>query len=418
MKKGVLIGSALVLALAGCSKSGTSTSLTDVAGAQSGGTAATAANVLATTKISDQDSLTVAVTDGSNVMAADMANVQKTISVYVSNNTNATVSDFDGKVVYFMAEGGSMMQNSCTIASGACTVTWRSQNPHAKDGRVTIAYYMRGSETFVDSNANGVLDAGETFTDTTNPYLNRDRYYYKGDCVTETTRTYSDGNATFNEPNSRAKYNYSACVGSNTERNTFKKTDSWADPIGSVANETAASVQAEATESFVTVSSSGYNQITSAAADGKFSGPCADTARCATESEKWIWGDFELVLSYNQVSVKAYQVVATGGCPSTITNAHLSDIATPKLNNETVATGSCVRLDITDPVGNVLSAGTTIEMTGDDFKGIVSKYTVPSTSFPQPFFVTVPSATAKTLEVKVTPKTTGSASEVTFKLTS
>lgn len=413
MKKILVILGVFVLALVGCDKSGSSSSLSN---GTSTATSDAAANVVATTKVSDQNSLTVAVTDGGNVMAADMANVQKTISVYVSNNTNATVSDFDGKVVYFMAEGGSMMQNSCTIASGACTVTWRSQNPHAKDGRVTIAYYMRGSETFVDSNANGVLDAGEVFTDTTNPYLNRDRYYYKDNCVTATSKTLSDGSVSFNEPNSRAKYYYDSCVGANSERNTFKKTDSWAEPIGSVANETIASVQAEATESFVTVPS-GYDLITSAAADGKFSGPCADTARCATESEKWIWGDFELVLSYNEVSVKAYQV-DTGACPDTITTALLSNVATPKSNNATVATGACVRLDITDSVGNVLSAGTTIEMTGDDFTGIVSKYTVPSTSFPKPFFVTVPSASAKTLEVKVTPKTTGGASEVTFKLTS
>lgn len=387
MRKYLFVLSVLTLLLAGCDKSGSSSLFGDKN-----------LSVVSTLKLSDQNSLTAATEGGGNVMAIGIANVQKTISVYISNNQNATVSDFDGQKVYFMAEGGAMLQNTCVISNGSCQVKWRSQDPYPRDGRVTILYYMFGSETFTDSNANGTLDDGEGFTDSPNPYLNRNKVFYKTNCVTQKNITLSGGTAQVDFVNSRAKYEDDAtCVERNNARDKFRETNSWADSrIGLVL----ANVTQLKDEEFP-VLPAGYAPITSAVGDGKFSGPCAHSTKCAPSSEKWISKDFEFVLSESSASIKAYEI--SGACPTgTLTSANFS-ISTP-INNSTVAQGKCIRLDITDPKGNVLSAGTTIKMTGADFQGIVPEFTVPNSLFPTPFFVTAPNAAAKSLEIEVTPK--------------
>ncbi len=107
----------------------------------------------------------------------------------------------DQTAVNFITEGGSIGNNglgACTTTNGACTATFTSQNLRPSNGRVTVLAYAVGEEgftdtdgdgladkvpnelvdanglstdmpeAFLDSNENGVRDAGETFIDFNN----------------------------------------------------------------------------------------------------------------------------------------------------------------------------------------------------------------------------------------------------------
>jgi len=74
-----------------------------------------------------------------------------------------------GTAVTFTTSGGSIDPTCTTDATGACTVTWRSQNPRplafnaitnpggpARAGQVMILAYAIGEEDFLDSDGNGL----------------------------------------------------------------------------------------------------------------------------------------------------------------------------------------------------------------------------------------------------------------------
>lgn len=113
------------------------------------------------TGIADQDSFSLAA-DKLNPEAWSVDGATVTLTVHAADHFNNPVPD--GSAVYFTAEGGQV-QSQCTTTNGACSVTWTSANPRPADGRVTVLATMKGEESFVDSNGNGVYDAGETFTD-------------------------------------------------------------------------------------------------------------------------------------------------------------------------------------------------------------------------------------------------------------
>lgn len=66
----------------------------------------------------------------------------------------------DGTVVSFTTSGGAIAE-SCTTINGACSVTWRSQNPRPQDAHVTVLAHTTGNESFKDTNGNGWFDRGE-----------------------------------------------------------------------------------------------------------------------------------------------------------------------------------------------------------------------------------------------------------------
>lgn len=80
----------------------------------------------------------------------------------------------DGTAINFIAEGGQISP-SCATVSGTCSVTFTSANPRptgdsepngiVTKGRATVLAYTLGEESFVDANGNNKYDAGETFTD-------------------------------------------------------------------------------------------------------------------------------------------------------------------------------------------------------------------------------------------------------------
>lgn len=80
-----------------------------------------------------------------------------------------------GTPISFIAEGGQVTA-SCTVSldvnnKSGCQVTWASQAFRPSNGRATVLAYMDGDEIFVDANGNNRYDAGETFVDMGQPFL-------------------------------------------------------------------------------------------------------------------------------------------------------------------------------------------------------------------------------------------------------
>ena len=95
----------------------------------------------------------------------------------------------DGTSVYFTTEGG-VIEPSCETVNSACTVKWLSSNPRPADHRVTILATTLGSESFQDTDSDGVYSQadGEPFTD-----INGNRVY-------DEPFTDENNNGKFDEP--------------------------------------------------------------------------------------------------------------------------------------------------------------------------------------------------------------------------
>ncbi|HEX5340289.1 MAG TPA: hypothetical protein VFX47_05365, partial [Gammaproteobacteria bacterium] len=97
----------------------------------------------------------------------------------------------DGTTVSFNTRGpnaggsvgnGSGGSGSCSTVNGACSVTWESQNPRPANGQAYILVYAApGEEGFDDINADGVFDAGDTFTDQGEIFAGSAAAYVSGD---------------------------------------------------------------------------------------------------------------------------------------------------------------------------------------------------------------------------------------------
>jgi len=78
----------------------------------------------------------------------------------------------DGTAINFITpEGAQINSASCITASGTCTTTFISANPRPADGRVTVLAYAVGEMSFVDANGDNIYNAGETFYDLGNLYV-------------------------------------------------------------------------------------------------------------------------------------------------------------------------------------------------------------------------------------------------------
>ncbi|MES1192540.1 MAG: hypothetical protein ABUS47_15875 [Steroidobacter sp.] len=130
-------------------------------------------NLAVTTGIPTTSGLSVAPTCP-NVEALNRDGVNVPVTVRLADRYNNPVPD--GTAVAFTAEGGKI-DGQCTSGttsteSGVCTVNWTSQtSSQPVDGRVTILATALGEDSFVDTNANGFYDTGETYSDAGEPYL-------------------------------------------------------------------------------------------------------------------------------------------------------------------------------------------------------------------------------------------------------
>ena len=172
------------------------------------GTVPTSVRIRATTKITDgtteniistqSDMLAVGVgTPDQNSMSLSISNFAPEAWNYNGEEVDVTVrladhfNNFipDGTKVYFTTEGGAI-DSSCETVDSACTVKWVSSNPRPADHRVTILATTLGSESFVDTDSDGVysLADGEPFAD-----VNSNGVY--DEAFTDT-----NGNGIFDEP--------------------------------------------------------------------------------------------------------------------------------------------------------------------------------------------------------------------------
>lgn len=178
------------------------TSVRVTATATATGIFTTSNQLIVSTGIPDQDSMSLAASD-SHPVGGDIDGVTSTFTVRLADafnnppplNTN----------VAFRTEGGSIIDGCLTNASGSCSVVWTSQEPrptrNANDtgltddqlalrklcrnadgssvtdysacileraGRITVLATAIGNESFIDTNGNGIFDANDIFRTATN----------------------------------------------------------------------------------------------------------------------------------------------------------------------------------------------------------------------------------------------------------
>ena len=119
-------------------------------------------------------------------LAAVRLNLPGLAKVGFTTNVSAFVADrfgnfniLQGTQVSFFTEAGAIDTSQSTDASGIATVVLRTQNPAPvpvaappqANGWVTVIAVVRGEESFVDTNGNGIYDVGEPFTDGEEPYI-------------------------------------------------------------------------------------------------------------------------------------------------------------------------------------------------------------------------------------------------------
>lgn len=350
MIKNILMCGMVAFVLTGCGKSGSSVGLNgDKTNDKSAAEDTT--NSFPSVGRPDLDSFSLSVEEGVNMWALNYDGATKKINVRVADNlnNNSAAKAFDGLVIKFTTEYGRI-EESCTIQSGSCSVTFNSQSPRPADGRVTILAYTEGTESFKDVNTNGLFDEGDLFNDK----INGNPVYYRRD-LSEPFR--NDNKHTYKPCSSFAKY-YGSCTSSNSVRD-----------VGDAQ-----------TEGEVFFDVAGFTEGKFDGPDGKFSGTkCAHPTLCSDVQSVLIWDDLELVLSDDTVSIVPYDLGST--CP---TSANAIITSGTKITGS-IPSNRCVRLDITDGNGNVLSAGTkvTIEVAGNK----VIEETVGSAGFPKPYVI-------------------------------
>jgi len=111
-------------------------------------------------------------------LSAEKYNIEGWSYDKVSTQLNIVASDRlgnpvpDGTAINFVTpESGQINPASCTTTSGACSVSFISGGDRPTDGRATIISYAVGEKSFVDTNGNNAYDAGETFYDLGDLYI-------------------------------------------------------------------------------------------------------------------------------------------------------------------------------------------------------------------------------------------------------
>jgi hypothetical protein len=118
----------------------------------------------------DQDSFSISATK-LNIDGHFYDGVTTNINIRAAGRFNHPVPD--GTAITFWTEGATIAPN-CTTVAGKCSVTLETQDPRPADGRITVLAFAIGEESFLDTKpTNGRFDSGETFTDISEPFLDR-----------------------------------------------------------------------------------------------------------------------------------------------------------------------------------------------------------------------------------------------------
>lgn len=154
-----------------------------------------------TTGVPDQDSFSLSISTF-NPEGYDIDGAQVDITARLADRYNNPAPD--GTPVVFTTEGGSIV-GSCTTVTGACSVTWTSQNPRPSDGRATLLAYAVGEESYTEVDGDGRFgpadrfvpsqDLGEAFRDD-----NEDNIWNSGEFFFDFNRngTWDAGDGRFN----------------------------------------------------------------------------------------------------------------------------------------------------------------------------------------------------------------------------
>lgn len=186
-----------------------------------------------TTLVTQSDQLTVSVglpDQNSTSLSVGTFNIEgwnydgvpTTITIALADVFNNPV--VDGTAVSFTTEGGRIGAlvsgapvGSCNTVNSTCTVTLVSQAPRPADGRVTILAYAVGEESFNSTDSNGLADTGE-FTNIGEAFLDSN---FNG--LRDAGESYLEfnSNSTYDDAAADALYNGSMC---NTSCSTRKAT--------------------------------------------------------------------------------------------------------------------------------------------------------------------------------------------------
>ena len=102
------------------------------------------------------------------VEALNFEGITSTVTARVADRHNNPVPD--NTKINFLTNGGRIDQQ-CITTNGECSVTWTEQSPTPPDFQAKIIAYTAGEESFTDLNDNDKYDAGETFTDISEPFF-------------------------------------------------------------------------------------------------------------------------------------------------------------------------------------------------------------------------------------------------------
>ena len=91
------------------------------------------------------------------VGANDTDGVAVTLNIIASDAFGNNPAD--GTRVSFVAPESGIIQNSCLLVNGECSVIWRSSAPRPADMRAEVIAFTDGAENYVDSNGNWVFDS-------------------------------------------------------------------------------------------------------------------------------------------------------------------------------------------------------------------------------------------------------------------
>lgn len=104
------------------------------------------------------------------------SNVEVELTAYVGDKFNSAVG---GGTVYFKTQWGVLDENSCQVANGSCSVTWRSNADFGlipTDGFNAFTAYTIGEESYNDLNGSGNFDDADIdyLRDIDEPFLDND----------------------------------------------------------------------------------------------------------------------------------------------------------------------------------------------------------------------------------------------------
>ncbi len=186
--------------------------------------------IVISTGLPHQDSISLSASE-LNPRAWNHDNVQVTITALLADRFKNPIQD--GTNINFTTELGAI-DSSCITTNGACSVTWRSQDPRGTSGpgsnagRTTILAHVVGEESFNDVDGNGVYSdtdgnlAGGAFTDLPEPFVDENEDGIRQDAV-GASEPYKDFNTNGSYDTADTQFNGVGCIHS-TECGTNQTT--------------------------------------------------------------------------------------------------------------------------------------------------------------------------------------------------